>query len=173
MPKPKSASLALVFLRQFKSPFIYVLHRCRRIIRARPNSERLVHLWRLLINASIGTIQNSPPNKPQPRQENGPLRCNCNQGWKDYEHPNQRQLPETLYNSPLETKFPQTFACIPFRAYVDESLLTGGSKRRTKLLTTKIAIPLYQRVSVFGHFRRQRPRLGKVEATGVKTELVR
>ena len=58
LPKPKSASLALVFLRQFKSPFIYVLLAAAGVSFGLGQSVNAWFIFGvLLINASIGTIQ--------------------------------------------------------------------------------------------------------------------
>ena len=174
LPKPKSASLALVFLRQFKSPFIYVLLAAAGVSFG---LGQTVNAWFifgvLLINASIGTIQEfSAQQAAAALKKMVPSDATVIRDGKTMSIPTRDVVPGDLVQLASGDKIPADIRLHSVQGlYVDESLLTGESKASDKTSHNENSDSSVPKSICFSGTSVVSGRgLGKVEATGVKTE---
>ena len=175
LPKPKSASFALVFLRQFKSPFIYVLLAAAGVSFG---LGQTVNAWFifgvLLINASIGTIQEfSAQQAAAALKKMVPSDATVIRDGKTMSIPTSNVVPGDLVQLASGDKVPADIRLhSAHELHVDESLLTGESKASAKTPHNENTDSSVPKSICFSGTSIVRGRgLGEVEATGVKTEL--
>ena len=175
LPKPKSASLVLVFIRQFKSPFIYVLLAAAGVSFG---LGQTVNAWFifgvLLINAAIGTIQEfSAQQAAAALKKMVPSDATVIRDGKTMSIPTANVVPGDLVQLASGDKVPADIRLNSAQGlYVDESLLTGESKALGKTPQSDDSDSSVPMSICFSGTSVVRGRgLGKVEATGVQTEL--
>lgn len=175
LPERKSASLFLVFLLQFKSPFIYVLLAAAIVSFG---LDHTVNAWFilgvLLINALIGAIQEfSAERAAAALKKMVPSYATVVRDGKTSSIRAADLVPGDIVQLVSGDKVPADIRLKTAQnLYIDESLLTGESKANIKSPSSKDSDPSLSAFSCFAGTSVIRGRgMGEVEATGIETEL--
>lgn len=178
LPRPEPDRLAIVFLRQFLSPLIYILLAAALVsVLIQEYSDALFIFAVLLLNAVIGTVQEFSAQKAASAlQQFVPARARVLRQGESYEIDAASVVPGDLVFLEPGDKIPADLRLAASHDLeVDESILTGESLAVRKLHNAVLAVdtPLADRVNMLhaGTLLARGRGSGTVVATGLNTEV--